>query len=132
MNGPLDLVLASDQRVDVALPGLAVEIYAIGIERLLALGDYGVFGHVLVGAVNRARPALTGGLSDAVRDVVDGIQPGHIVKLQEVNGVRLALGEHCHQHIGPGYLLAARRLDVDDGALHDALEADRRLRLGNP
>ena len=41
----------------------------------------------------------------------------------------LALGEDRHQHVGARHLLAARRLDVDRGALHDALEARGRLRL---
>ncbi len=38
-----------------------------------------------------------------------------------------ALGEHRDQHIGAGHLLAARGLDMDRGALQDALEARRRL-----
>ena len=35
----------------------------------------------------------------------------------------LAFGEDRHQHVGPGHFLAARRLHMDGGALHDALEA---------
>ena len=41
----------------------------------------------------------------------------------------LALGENGDQHIGAGYLLAARRLDVDHRALNDALKAGGRLRI---
>ena len=41
----------------------------------------------------------------------------------------LALGEDRHQDVGAGDLLAARGLDVDDGALDDPLEAGGRLRI---
>ena len=40
-----------------------------------------------------------------------------------------ALGEDGDEHVGAGHLLAAGRLDVDDGALDDALEAGGRLRI---
>ena len=39
----------------------------------------------------------------------------------------LALGENRDQHVGARHLFAARRLDVDRGALHDTLEPRRRL-----
>ena len=35
----------------------------------------------------------------------------------------LALGENRDQHVGAGHFLASRRLNVDDCALNDALEA---------
>ena len=38
-----------------------------------------------------------------------------------------ALGEDRDEHVGARHFLAAGRLDVDDGALDDALEAGRRL-----
>lgn len=41
----------------------------------------------------------------------------------------LALGEDRDQHIGAGHLVAPRGLDMDHGALDDALEARRRLRF---
>lgn len=44
----------------------------------------------------------------------------------------LALGEHRHEHIGPGHLLAAGRLDMDDRALDHALEAGSRLGIVAP
>ena len=43
--------------------------------------------------------------------------------------MRLALGENGDQNVGAGHLLAARRLDVERRALHDALEAIGRLGL---
>ena len=39
----------------------------------------------------------------------------------------LALGEDRDEHVGAGDFLAARRLDMDHGALDDALEAGGRL-----
>ena len=37
--------------------------------------------------------------------------------------MRLALGENCDKDIGAGDFLATGRLNVERGALHDALEA---------
>jgi hypothetical protein len=44
----------------------------------------------------------------------------------------LALGEHRDEHIGAGHLFAARRLDMDHGALDHALEAGGRLGIVAP
>jgi len=62
-----------------------------------------------------------------VRDVVDRVVAGHLLFLQEVGGVALALGEDGDEHVGARHLLAARGLDVDHRALDDALEAGRGL-----
>ena len=39
----------------------------------------------------------------------------------------LALSEDRDQHVGAGHLVVAGRLQLDDGALNDALEAGSRL-----
>jgi hypothetical protein len=62
-------------------------------------------------------------------DVVDCIEPGHALLLQEIDRMALAFGEHRDQHIRAGNLLAARRLDVNCSALQHPLEARRRLRV---
>ena len=82
---------------------------------------------VLLGALDAPRLGAAGRLGDAVRDVVDRVEPGHVLLLQEIDRVALALGEHRDQHVGAGHLLAARGLDVDRGALQHALKARGRL-----
>jgi hypothetical protein len=62
-------------------------------------------------------------LGDAVADVIDRVVAGHVLLLQEIGRVALALGEDRHQHVGAGDLLAAGGLHVDDGALDHPLEA---------
>jgi hypothetical protein len=67
-----------------------------------------------------------------VADVVDRVVARHVLLLQEIGGVALALGEDRDQHVGAGHLLAAGRLDVDHRALDHALEAGGRLGVVAP
>ena len=131
LDGALDLGLAADQRVDLARRRLLVEVDAIGGERLvLALPRLvGLVLLGLAGALHAAALRPAGHLGDPVRDVVDRVETRHVLFLQIVDGVRLAFGEHRHQDIGAGHLLAPRGLHVDRGALDDALEARRGLRV---
>ena len=46
--------------------------------------------------------------------------------------MRFALAEHGDEHVGPRHLVPPRRLHVDRGALHHALERRRGLRLARP
>ena len=125
LNGAVDLGFAADQRIDLAVARLLVEVDAIGIERVAFLlrlvTGFGV--GLLVGAAHRTRFRHARPLGDAVADVIDRVVTGHVLLLQEVGGVALALGEDRDQHIGAGHFLAARRLHVNDRALDDALEA---------
>jgi hypothetical protein len=75
------------------------------------------------GAAHRRGFRWTRALGDAMRDVIDRVIAGHVLLLQEVGGVAFALGEDRHQHVGAGHLIAAGRLDMDHGALNDALES---------
>ncbi len=129
LDGAVDLGVAPDQRIDLAVLGLLVEIDAIGLERVaLLLGLVAAFGvGLFLDAAHRARFRQTGPLGDAVADVIDRVVTGHVLLLQEIGGVALALGEDRHQHVGAGDLLAAAGLHVDDRALDHALEAGRGL-----
>ncbi|MHC2800886.1 hypothetical protein ACVMII_000632 [Bradyrhizobium diazoefficiens] len=60
-------------------------------------------------------------------DVVDGVVARHVLLLQEVCGVALALGEDRDQHVGTGHLFATGGLHVDHRALDHALETGGRL-----
>ena len=68
-----------------------------------------------------------GRLGDAVRDEVHGVQPRHVLQLQEVHGVALALAEQRDQDVRARHLVAAGGLHVDGGSLDHALEAGGRL-----
>ncbi|MNJ32405.1 hypothetical protein D3C77_270700 [compost metagenome] len=128
LDRALDLGLAADQRVDLALAGLLVEVDAIGFQRLAALfDDRAVLGLLGTGAAGRARFVGPGLLGDAVGDEVDRIIARHVLLLQEVGRVAFPLGEDGDQDVGAGHLFPARRLDMDHRALDHALEARRRL-----
>ena len=131
LDGAQHLLLAADQRIDLAVARLLVEVDAVGVERVLArLALLALDGLILVDAAHRARLRHAGALGDAVADVLDGVEARHLLLLQEVGGMALALGEDGDEHVGAGHFLAAGRLHVHHGAMDDALEAGGRLRLG--
>ena len=120
LDGALDLAVAPDQRIDPARLGLLVEVDAIGVERLGTLLDGSL---LLVRAFHRLGLGLAGHLGDAVADVADGIEARHILLLEEIDRMALALGEQRDEHVAAGHLAAARGLDVHGGAMERALEA---------
>ena len=134
LNGAADLGVAADQRIDLAVARLLVEVDAVSIESIaLFLRLVPALGIVLlVGAAHRTRFRHAGPLGDAVADVIDRVVARHVLLLQEVRGMALALGEDRDQHVGAGDFLAARRLNVNDGALDDALKAGSRLGVFGP
>ena len=129
LDGALDLVLAADQRIDAALAGLLVEVDAVGGQRLVALLGPALAAALLLGARDPAGARAARHLGLAVADVVDGVEPGHALVLEERHGVAVALGEQRHQHVGARDFLATRRLHMDRSALDHALEARGRQRL---
>ena len=130
LDRAVDLGLAPDQRIDLAFARLLVEVDAVGVERvallLLLVAGFAVAAF-LVGAAHRTRFRHARPLGDAVADVIDRVVTGHVLLLQEIGGVALALGEDRDQHVCARHLFATRRLHVDHGALDDALEAGGRL-----
>ncbi len=129
LDGAVDLGIAPDHRIDLAVARLLVEVDAIGIERLaLFLGILVALGlGLFVDTAHRARFRYPGPLGDAVADVVHRVVARHVLLLQEIGGVALALGEDRDQHVGAGHFLATGRLDVNHRALDHALEARGRL-----
>ena len=129
LNGAIDLGIAADQRIDFAVLGLLVEIDAIGLERIaLFLRLVTAFGvGFLFDATHGPRFRQARPLGDAMADVIDRVVARHVLLLQEIGGMALALGENRHQHIGAGYFLAPGGLHVNDRALDHALKACGRL-----
>ena len=66
---------------------------------------------------------MGGNLGDAVRHEIDRVETGHLLRLQEIDGMALPLGEQRDQYIGAGDFLAAGGLDMDRRALEYALKA---------
>ena len=62
-------------------------------------------------------------------DEVDHVQARDVLLIEQIDGLGILLAEQGHQHVGPGDLLLARRLDVKHGPLQDPLEPQRRLSL---
>jgi hypothetical protein len=132
LDGAIDLGLAADQRIDLAVLRLLVEVDAIGVERVMAallLLLAAAAALLLVGPLDAAGLGAAGRLGDAVGDVVHGVEARHILLLQEIDGVALALGEHGDQHVGAGHFFATGGLHVDGGPLQHALKAGGRLRV---
>ncbi len=128
LDGALDLELAPDQGVDLALARRFIEIRRIFLQGIaapvaLALGVGGGAAFLALAAL------LAAGLREAVRDEIDHIQTRHVLHAEEVCGVRLLLAEYRHQHIGHGDLFLAARLDVKHGPLQHSLEPQGRLHV---
>ncbi len=127
LDHALDLGLATDQRIDLAVLRERVQVLRVLLERgrlLLAVGVLRLLARRGLGLVF----GLTG-LRDPVRDEIDDVEPGHALLVQVVHGVRVLLAEDGDQHVGAGdFLLAvAGALHVHDGALDHPLETERRL-----
>jgi len=133
LDHALDLVVAADERVDLAVARQHVEVLRELLERRGLFGGFALAaGFLVVGGATALRGL--GGLGrvalfDAVGDVVDHIEPAHALLVQVVNGVRVFLAKNGHQHVGAGdfFLAVAGALHVHDGALDHALEAQRGL-----
>src|SRR3546814_8428368 len=114
----------SDWSSDVCSSDL-VEVDRELLERAFALGLVGLGGFLVVGALGGRRFGGRAALADAVADEADRVEPAHILLLEEIDRIALTLGEQGDEHVGAGHLVAARRLDVQDRALDDALEPAR-------
>src|SRR4051812_42973170 len=71
----------------------------------------------------------TGDLRDAVRDVLEHIQPGDAVLGKKACGTALRLLEDCREYVSRVRFIALRRLDVEHRCLKRAPEGGSLLRL---
>ena len=121
LDDALEFLVAADQRVDLALQRQRVEVDRVLLERpglfLFAFGFHFPLG----------RRLLLRHLADAVRDEIHHVEAGDSLLLQEVNRVRILFAVDGDQHVGAIDFLLARGLNMQDGALDDALEAEGRL-----
>ncbi len=132
LDGPLNLLVAADQRIDAAILRLLVEVDAISLERVrAALLVVRTFHcrRVLINAAHATGLGHPRAFGDAVRNEVHRVEAGHVLLLQEICRVALPLREDGDENIGAGHLFAAGRLHMNDGAMNDALEARRGLRF---
>ena len=111
---------AADQRIDRALGRLGHQVGGIRFERIRRR-------RAGLAAIRRAPVAAP--RRAAVRDRAQQRQPIDALLAQEVRGVALFLLQQEHQQRAALDLLRARRCGVDDRALDDAIEAERRFGL---
>ena len=124
LHGPLDLDLAANQRIDLAVNGHLVEVRRKLFERRLFRLASAVQRHLVV-----LRP-LARHRRHAVGDVIDHVKARYVLEIQEVDSLRLFFAEDRHEHVGAGDFFLAARLHVKDSALQHPLEAERRLHFG--
>jgi hypothetical protein len=115
----LDLEVAADQRVDASLAGLLVEIAGEALERRLAgLPLFALLVRFTRGTV--AARALLVELGDAVREVVDDVEAGQVLAIEQEHRLRLLLGEQRHDDVGTDHLLLPGRLHLHHRPLQHA------------
>ena len=127
LDGAFDLQIPADQDVDLSLFCLLVEIGAVGRQGFATLRSAPIVR--FLGAAHASLFAHARALRDAVADVVDGIEAGHVLLLQEEYGMGLPLREQSYEDVGAGHFAAPGALDMDGRALDDPLETGGGLRV---
>src|SRR3546814_1450249 len=87
LDRAIDLGPAPDQRIDLAVLGLLVEVDRELLERAFALGLVGLGGFLVVGALGGRRFGGRAALADAVADEADRVEPAHILLLEEIDRI---------------------------------------------
>ena len=126
-----ELAEASDEGVEAALPGALGQVDGEGGEGV-ARGGVAVAGRSRRRR-GRARLVLARRrLGDAVRDVVQDVEPGDVLRLQQLGRVRVRLLQDGREDIAEADLVLARALHVEHRRLQHALERQGLLRLALP
>ena len=130
MNDALDLELAADQRIDLAVARELVQVLRELVERRTLAVALFLLGLGAVRFVGLRRLRRVGFL-DAVGNEVHHVEPRHALLVQVVHRVRILLAEDRDQHVGSGhfFLTAAGGLHMHDRALDHALETKSGLRV---
>ncbi len=129
MNRALDLVIASDQRINESLCGLINEIDRKGFQGIDSTPRRAFLPLFLVFVRLRFRLFVGGDLGNAVRNIVHQIEARDALLLQQEDRIGVWFAEHGDQHIAAVDLFALRRLCVNHRALQDAMKAQCLLRL---
>ena len=119
LNGAIELLITADERIDTPLQHQLVEVggKAFYLGRGYLVIRFRIVATTL-GLVVLAHP---------VGQEVHHIQAAYFGFFQEVGGLGLLFAEDGDQDIGTAHLGIAGRLDMEDGTLQHALEAQRRL-----
>ena len=116
MADPLNLLIASNQRIDLTKLGLFIKVQGVGVERAST-------GRLTIGILfAKLLPKKIGTLvarnfRDAMGDVVHHINTRNFLLLKEVDGLTLLLTKNSHQHISAVDLFFSRALDMKNGTL---------------
>ncbi|MNN47256.1 hypothetical protein D3C81_1616690 [compost metagenome] len=126
MRHALHFLLAAYQRVDTAGTGQLVQVAGIGIQRVARRGGIAAL-FVLHFLVAFGMRTMARHLGDAMGDVVDHVDAGHALLLEQEHGLAFLFAEDRHQHVGAGDFTLAGALHVEHGTLQYTLEAQGRL-----
>ena len=132
LEGALQLIVTTDQRVQLALAGAVGEAERKRRERVARCRPAFAAGPRLGPLASLARTVGGRHLGDAMRDVVQDIQSRNALRLQQLGRKRVGLLQSRRQHVAEPDFVFPGALDVQDGVLQDALERQRLVRLPAP
>ena len=93
LDHPLQLFRATDDRVDAPVTSLIVQVNAIGSQGLVIRFNASLVILLLFRPADGAFGAHAGRLGNAVGEIADRIQTGHILLLEEISRMAFPLGE---------------------------------------
>ena len=125
LNGPVQLRLPPDQRIDLLCPRLLVQVDAIFLQGGFLFPSLSLVPGPRLAPLSRLRVRKAAHLGYAMGNEIDRIEPGHVLPLKEIGRMAFPLGKDGHQHVGPVYLGTLGRLHMNDSPLNDPLKCRR-------